>query len=506
MDQLNTEADLNNALAAQIAEFYDDPLGHVLFSYPWGEPGTTLEQWEGPKIWQQELLLDVADDVRDRGFNGVDPVNAIRYSTASGHGIGKSALVAWLIRWIMDTRPYAKGVVTANSVPQLRTKTWAELAKWHSMGITKHWWILTSGQQLQYYHRNAREQWRCDGQTSKEENSESFAGLHAANSTPFYIFDEASGIPEKIFEVREGGTTDGEPMIFDFGNPTRNTGAFYNNMKGARSRRYNTRSIDSRTVERTGQEELFRQWAEDWGENSDFFKVRVKGEFPDQGDLQFIPTSAFEDCVDLDVYASPSDALVMGVDVARFGSDRSVIWLRRGRDAESDNDWQNQIFQGLDTMQLSSRVAEIAAEKQPDTIFVDGGGVGGGVVDRLRQLGLDVMDINFQGKPTQHGYANLRAQMWGNLRNAMRTGIRLPNPLDHSMLKELQTDICGVEYGFNARNDIQLESKDDMKKRGLMSPDLGDALALTYVLPVLPNRPSFQGDAHEQGKDYDPFD
>ena len=127
-----------------MSEFYADPLGHVLFSYPWGLPGP-LEHRE-PDPWQVGYLVELGQEVKARGFNGVDAVEPIRFSTASGHGIGKSAMVSWIIKWTMDTRPFCKGVVTATTAPQLRAKTWAELAKWHGMSVTKEWFILTFGQ------------------------------------------------------------------------------------------------------------------------------------------------------------------------------------------------------------------------------------------------------------------------------------------------------------------------------------------------------------------------
>jgi hypothetical protein len=489
---------INRELITDIAQFYDDPLGHVMYSYPWNSG--QLAGRHGPQQWQKEFLLDVAEAVRASGFDGTTPVSPLQFSTASGHGIGKSALVAWLIRWIMDTRPFAKGVVTANTSDQLRTKTWAELAKWHYIGITRHWWSLNaSAGSMNYYHKDFREQWRCDAQTSREENSEAFAGLHAANSTPFFIFDEASGIPDKIFEVREGGLTDGEPMTFDFGNPTRNTGRFFQNMQGRFRGRFNRRYIDSRDVEQTNKE-LFETWLKDYGEDSDFFKVRVCGVFPDAGSLQLIPMSSYDDNVDLDTEVGPHDPLIMGVDVARFGDDSSVIWLRQGRDAESQNDFRKQIFPKLDTMQFAARIAEIARAKRPDAILIDGGGVGGGVVDRCRQLGLDIIEVNFGGKATQPGMANMRSQMWANLRDALLVGVRLPN------MEDLRTDLTSVEYGFNARSDLQLESKDSMKKRGLSSPDLADALALTYALPVHPKRAGYDGRQASDSGEYNPFD
>ena len=481
-------------LADMMAMFYDDPLGHVLFSYPWGSG--SLKGFEGPDDWARDFLIDVGNEVKDRGFDGYTAVAPIQFSTASGHGIGKSALTAWLIRWIMDTRPHCKGVVTANTAEQLRTKTWSELAKWHHMGITKHWYTLNAGAgSLSMYHNGHRETWRVDAQTCREENSESFAGLHAANSTPFYIFDEASAVPDKIFEVREGGLTDGEPMTFDFGNPTRNSGRFFENMQGRFRHRYKRRHIDSRSVRITNKA-LFDAWIEDYGIDSDFVKVRVLGQFPDAGDLQFVPASLVRQNILIDVVVSPHDPLIMGVDVARFGDDQSVIWLRQGRDAESQGSYK---YRGMDTMTLAARVVELANAKRVDAVFIDGGGVGGGVVDRCRQLGLDVIEVNFGGKATQPGLANMRAQMWYNMREALKAGVRLPNDED------LISDLTGLQYGYTLDNRIKLEAKEDAKKRGLSSPDPADALALTYCMPVAPTRMGYAGQQAGTARDYDPF-
>jgi hypothetical protein len=491
----NSQQEINAELSRQMAEFYADPLGHVLFSYPW--ESENLRGFPGPRTWQAGFLIEVGQEVEARGFDGINAVAPIMFSTSSGHGIGKSANVCFISRWILDTRPFSKGVVTANTGEQLRTKTWSELAKWHSMAITKHWWTLTSGSgSLSYYNKTYRERWRMDAFTSREENSEAFAGLHAANSTPFYIFDEASAVPNKIFEVREGGLTDGEPMTFDFGNPTRNTGRFHENMVGRFRHNFNRRSIDSRDVEGTNKE-LFEQWARDYGEDSDFFKVRVRGVFPVSGSLQFIPTDLYESNVERTVIVTPTDPVVVGVDVARFGDDQSVIHARHGRDHAVI---PTETYRELDTMSLAAKVSEFARAHKPDAIFIDGGGVGGGVVDRCRQLGLDVIEINFGGKATQRGYSNLRAQMWGNMRDALKDGVRLPQNDD------LRADLTSLEYGYNIRNDIQLERKEDMKARGLASPDLGDAYALTYVLPVAPNRAGYSGAQYDSAQsEYDPI-
>jgi hypothetical protein len=488
--------EVTDDITALMADCYADPLKHVMVSYPWGKG--TLIGFDGPLNWQRDFLIEVGVEVRKRGFDGIHAVDPIRFSTASGHGIGKSCLTAWLIRWIMDTRVDAVGTVTANTNIQLRTKTVSELSKWHMLGLTKHLWVLNAGGagSMNMYRVDRPKTWRVDAITSKEENSESFAGQHAINSTSFYIFDEASGIPDKVYEVRDGGLTDGEPMSFDFSNPTRNSGRFKENMEGRHRERYIRRQIDSRDVEITNKR-LFKQWIEDYGEDSDFVKVRILGQFPDASSLQFIPTSYYTKNVMLDVHITPTDPLVMGVDVARFGDDQSVIWVRQGRDCESQGVW---VYREVTTTHLAGEVARIAAEKSPDTIFIDGGGVGGGVVDRCRQIGLEVIEINFGEKATQPGAANMRAQCWINLKDALKDGIRLPEDAD------LRSDMTGVEYGYDARNNVLLEKKEDMKKRGLMSPDKCDALALTYALPVSPNRSGYSGQQFTKTQsDYDPF-
>ena len=484
-------------LADLMAECYADPLKHVLVSYPWGEPGTPLADRDGPDVWQREFLIELGNEVAARKFNGRDSVAPIQFSTASGHGIGKSCLCAWLIMWIRDTRPQSFGTITATTAEQLRSRTFAEASKWNDMSLTKHWFQLNAGSagSLNMYHKSDRT-WGCIGQTCQENNSEAFAGQHRDTSTSYYIFDEASGVPNSVFGVRQGGLVRGEPMTFDFGNPTRNSGRFFENMEGKFRHRYIRRSIDSRTVSITNKA-LFDEWEQDYGESSDFFKVRVRGLFPSSSEMQFIPRDDVDKGIGLDVSVTPADALVMGVDVARFGDDASVIYFRQGRDAESQG---LHIYRSMDTMTFASEVARLAAEKSPDAVLIDGGGVGGGVVDRCRQLALDVIEINFGARATQKGYANMRSQMWGNMRDALRDGIRLP---DHD---DLRSDLTSLEYGYNLRNDIQLERKSDAKKRGVASPDIGDALALTYALPVAPNRSGYDGGQYTSTQhDYEPL-
>ena len=479
-------------LARDLARFYADPLGFVLYAYPWDTDRSLQlvplpEPWSfvygcdfGPDAWACQLLEDIGAEVRARGFDGVNAVPPIQFAVSSGHGIGKSAMAAWLTHWIMSTRPHSKGVVTANTGEQLASKTWAGVASWVNRSVNKHWFTITTGKgAMRMVHRQHPESWRVDAQTSREENSESFAGLHAASSTPWYLFDEASAIPSKIWEVAEGGKTDGEPMHFAFGNPTRNTGAFAECF-GKSRHRWNTRQIDSRSVSITNKATL-QAWVDDYGDDSDFVRVRVRGIFPRASSMQFIGRDLVDGAMDREALVERfvGRTAAVGVDVARFGDDESVIATRVGRDGRSIAPKR---FRGLDTMTLAGRVAEHVEELRRLSLrvvlFIDGGGVGGGVVDRLRQMHFDPIEVQFGAAASNpRKWANKRAEMWGAVRDWLAIGC-LPRD------EVLATDLTGVEYGFRPDDTILLERKEDMKRRGLASPDTGDAYALTFAHPV----------------------
>lgn len=479
-------------LAQDMGRFFDDPLGFVMYAYDWdGDPSLQVvelvEPWAsrfnckyGPDQWACEYLDDIGRQVRENGFDGTKPVKPVRKAVSSGHGIGKSAFTAWITNWIMSTRPHCKGVVTANTGEQLASKTWAEIAKWTKRCVTGHWFNVTTGKgAMRMTSKQHPESWRVDAQTCREENSESFAGLHAASSSPFYIFDEASAVPDKIWEVAEGGLTDGEPFWFVFGNPTRNTGKFFECFNKQRHR-WDTKQIDSRQVQITNKDQI-QEWVDDYGEDSDFVRVRVRGVFPRASSLQFIPRDIVDDAMSRDMpeQGVKNRTAIVGVDVARFGGDQSVIRTRIGRDARSFKPIK---MQKIDTMQLASKIVEHVGFLRNAglrvVVFVDGGGVGGGVVDRLRQLRVDVIEVQFGGKADdERKYANKRAEMWARMKEWLEIGFLEKD-------EALVTDLTSVEYGFNVKDQILLESKESMKKRGLASPDDADALAVTFAYPV----------------------
>jgi hypothetical protein len=300
------------------------------------------------------------------------------------------------------------------------------------------------------------------------------------------LYDEGSAIPDIIYETSEGFMSDAdtERLWLVFGNPTRSIGRFRECFAGGRhAGSWISRQIDSRTVSFTNKDRL-QELEDAYGADSDYFRVRVKGEFPRVGAVEFISAALVADARTRDVDSHRFDPLIIGVDVARFGDDETVIVVRKGRDARSIPAIR---LRGLDTMQVASRVVEEAQRLRADGVFIDEGGVGGGVVDRCRQLGSlcsvcslaeNLIDMIFVTQGER--YANKRAEIWGSLRAWMSVGA-----IEDS--DDLRDQLVGPSYGFNARDEIQLERKEDMRKRGIPSPDWADALAITFAYSVVPN-------------------
>jgi hypothetical protein len=475
-----------------LASFSRDPLGFVMALFPWGT-GELADRY-GPEPWQKNLL--------ERIGKGLNPRTAILEAIASGHGVGKSALVAWVILWATTTAVDTRGVVTANTETQLKTKTWAELAKWFRLFLYRDLFKLEATC-LFAIEASRQKTWRVDMVAWSERNPEAFAGLHNQGRRVFMIYDEASAIPDLIFETSEGFLTDEdtERLWLICGNPTRASGRF---REAFESQRWHVTQVDAREVSFTNKQQI-AQWAEAYGDDSDFFRVRVKGVFPRVGSSEFIPSYLVNEARSRPAEAQAFDPCVMGCDIARFGDDETVIVIRKGRDARSIPATR---LRGADTMTVAARIVEVAQAYRCDAVFIDGTGVGGGVVDRCRQLRLDVIDVNFGSRPAvidplarAEKYANKRAEMWGALRAWLAVGAIEDVP-------ELGAQLVGPTYGYNAQDAIQLERKDDMRRRGVASPDWADALALTFAWPVAPNIGA-GGEGPQRSNietDYDPFD
>lgn len=491
----------HDELLLALVEYSSDPLGFVYFAFPWGEG--ELRGRQGPEPWQVKILTDLGEGL-------VTPEEAIQLARTSGHGIGKSALVAWIILWAISTFEDTKGVVTANTENQLKTKTWAEVAKWHRLFIGRHLFKLTATA-LFSADPDHEKTWRIDMVPWSERNTEAFAGLHNQGNRIIVVFDEASAIPDLIWEVTEGALTDRETEIIwcVFGNPTKNTGRFRECFKGGKfAHRWNSLAIDSRTISFTNKEQIQR-WIDDYGEDSDFVRVRVKGEFPRVDVSSFIPHHLAVDATLREVEPQFGETVVIGVDVGRFGDDPSVIYPRKGRDARS---LPIEVYHGIDTQELAGKVAAAYLRHHASAVMVDSGGVGGGVVDRLRVLRIPVLEVDFGSKPDEVNpddgarYANKRAEIWGALRSWLKGGA-IPATVPGTEIP-LIDELTAPSYTMTVREALQLESKKEMRARGVPSPNLADALACTFAYPVYAPRSRSEGIAREKParvEDYNPF-
>lgn len=456
-----------DALIEDVAGFTQDPLGYVRYAFDWGHGD--LKSHAGPRKWQAEKLQQIGEHLRS---GSKEP---LQIAVASGHGIGKSALIAMIANWGLSTFEDCRIVVTANTENQLRTKTWPEISKWARLAINSHWWNITATS-ITAKDRSHERSWRADAHPWSEHNTEAFAGLHNQGKRIIVIYDEASAIADKIWEVTEGALTDEDTEILwiAFGNPTKNTGRF-RECFGKFKHRWKTAQIDSRTVEGTNKAQL-QKWEEDWGEDSDFFRVRARGEFPNAASGQFIPSDVVAICRKYKAEGYQTLPKILSVDVARFGDDQTVIGLRQGRRYTILN-----TYRGLPVDQVAGRVSEYIDSERPAMTVVDGGGIGGGVIDVLRSRGYGrkLHEYNSGHKPDDTAkYLNKRAECWGEMRAWLTASAEIPDD------PELGDDLTNPEYFFTAKNQIQLESKDDMKSRGLSSPDKGDNLAMTFAVKV----------------------
>lgn len=445
-------------LAEEVAKYYDDPLGYIMFAFPWGTKDTILEDFSEPDEWQKEYLITLGKQISD------DPEGLKRFATASSHGVGKSALSSMIILWFMSTRYKANVVVTANTANQLYTKTFRELNVWRELAINGHWFEHTAQKMT---HISSKD-WICNAIPNNPQKPEAIAGTHGEHV--LVIFDEASAIDYTIYEAIYGAMSTARAIWLTFGNPTRSNGPFYDSFH-SQKHRWTTNHVDGRNSSLTNKA-LIEQFIEDYGIDSDIVKVRWLGEFPNASDDQLIPTSLIDEASSRTL--SPTHfsnyPIVFGVDVARSGSDESVIVRRQGPKCQVIGRYLN-----LDLMELSNKVVELYRSQRPDEIFVDATGLGAGVYDRLKELRIPVTEVNFGTQAVdKRSYAQTRSEIWGLMRDWLDGEVEIPP--DRDLIKQLKQQT----YGYNNRMQIQLVSKMHMKASGLDSPDIADALALTF--------------------------
>lgn len=457
----------------------DNPLAFVMFAYPWGVKGTPLEHFTGPRKWQREVLTAMAEHIKQNG--GKVDFDVLRLAVSSGRGIGKSALVSWITDWMLSTRIGSTTIISANSESQLRSITWAELTKWLAMSINSHWFEVSATRLMpakwltELVERDLKKgtrYWGVEGRLWSAENPDAYAGVHNFDGV-MVIFDEASGIDDSIWAVTSGFFTENTPNRFwlAFSNPRRNTGYFYEAFNSKRDF-WTTKIVDARTVEGTDKA-VYEQIIAEYGPDSSQAHVEVYGQFPNKGDDQFISIGVVDAAMKRQPYKDETAPIVIGVDPARFGADATVIAVRQGRDII-----KLIRHRGDDTMTVVGHVIDAIEEFKPTLVNIDEGGLGAGVVDRLKEQRYKIRGVNFGNKAKNPiMYGNKRAEIWGEMRDWLKSA-SVPND------RFLKSDLISPKMKPDSRGTIYLESKKDMKARGLASPDAADAIALTFAFPV----------------------
>ncbi|MDP3939773.1 MAG: hypothetical protein Q8R92_16775 [Deltaproteobacteria bacterium] len=464
----------------------DDLLAFVRYVYPWGKANTPLAGINGPRKWQAEDLDEISQHIKDnKGRLALDQLPEVfQKSTVSGRGPGKSAEVSWLVHWFATTRIGSTVIVTANGEPQLRSRTWPEVGKWHTLSINEHWfdYQATSLRPQAWFAEAVKRDLKIDtgyyyaqAQLWREEAPDAFAGAHNPHGL-MLLMDEASGIPPPIWTVCEGFFT--EPVLdrfwFVFSNGRRNSGAFYDTHHKF-ARMWRRRCLDARTVEGTDPNR-YQKIIDMHGPDSDEARVEVYGQFPNQGDMQFIPAEYVQGAREREVALDMGAALIMGVDLSRGRKDKSVIRFRKGRDGRS---LPPRRCMERDSVKLADWIAQAINDEDPDCVNIDGGDLGGAICDILKDKGYKVHEIMFGSASSDPQWDDKATEMWADMKGWLPSGAIDNDPA-------LERDLISREKRRvgKANERIKLESKEDLRERGLDSPDDGDALALTFATKV----------------------
>ena len=447
--------------------------------------------------WQQRKILEA---IADPGA---------KVTVRSGHGIGKSGAASGAILWFLETRDHPKIPCTSPTSSQLKDVLWAEIAKWIRRADTisarrgdhPRLWLsrMFKVTNDRIYDPSAKGEWFAVARTSGKDNPDALQGFHASDLEVsedgreavqlgdsdghiMFVVDEASGVFDEVFQVAEGALSSHGSRLLMLGNPTRNTGYFADSHKKNRGEftALHFRSSDSPLVAPDYRDKLVRKW----GEGSNIVRVRADGEFPRQDDDALIALEMAEQALDREPHRDAYADIRVGVDVARFGDDRTVYVVRQGADL-----LHIEVHAKEDTMTTAGRAKRLRKKYKARAIYPDVTGLGAGVADRLREVGEPVVEVNFAAKAPARRRGDDEAQgrkMRDYLWLEMADWVKNAEPSFHLVGRDLAEDLVGelvsVKYKIDSDGRVVVESKDDLKspKRLGFSPDIADALACTF--------------------------
>lgn len=418
----------------------------------------------GVRLWEkQEEVLRAVEHKR-------------RVAVKSGNGLGKDFTAAVAVLWYVHAHDPAIVLSTAPTFRQVRHVLWRQIHRLYRNASD-----TLGGTMLDTRWELAEDRYAMGLSAS---DADQFQGFHCENM--FVVVDEAEGVAEPIYEAVEAVMTSAHPTLLLIGNPTTTSGGFHRAFHRERGI-YETITMSALESPNVVANSIkipgltTPAWVEErramWGENSEMFRARVMGEFPDRGEDNLIAISDIDDATyppgEVPAATGGYEPVVIGVDVARFGVDRSVIMVRRG-DVVVDV----QVYHGFPTDATTGQVVVASRDHHPQQVNVDETGMGAGVVDPLRAQGFAVYGFNGSAAPLEEESvcANLRAEGYWTLARRFRDHrIRIPRDA------ELIAELASLRYRYNSRGKVLMESKDSMKSRGLPSPDKADALMLAFL-------------------------
>ena len=459
---------------------------------PFTDIGTAIDYYyDKPAAFFQDILFMDPDEWQEDVLD--DLARYPKVSVRSGQGVGKTALEAGAIIWFLTCRPYAKVIATAPTMQQLYDVLWAEVAKWLNQSLIKD---LLKWTKTKIYMVGDEERWFATAKTAtKPENMQGFHEDHM-----LIVVDEASGVADPIMEAILGTLSGFDNKLLMCGNPNKLEGVFYDSHNVDRDK-YKTHKVSSFDSTRTSKDNI-EMLLSKYGKESDVAKVRIYGDFPKGALDSLINMETVELAIESTILQSDIDKAQIfhiGVDVARFGDDSTILFPRIDNRAMEYNKYHKQ-----DTMETAGNVLMLAKDlmtKHPNlkkgVIKVDDTGVGGGVTDRLKEvvkeehLPYEIIPVNNGSSATDDYYFNLGTQLWGHLKEMLEENMT-NNLQDKEVILQLPNDpvlikqLSNRKYKITSRGKIHLESKDDMKKRGVGSPDVADAAVLAFYEPFKP--------------------
>lgn len=448
-----------------------------------------------PDDWQ----IDVAHDLRDYA----------RVSVKSGQGVGKTGVEATLLLWFLVCFPYSRIVATAPTKQQLHDVLWSEVDKW--MNNSPLLPLMVKWTKTYVYLRGYEKRWFAVARTATK--PENMQGFHEDNM--LFIVDEASGVADPIMEAITGTLSGENNKLLLMGNPTKTSGTFYDSHTADRAL-YRCHTVNSENSRRTNKDNIAAMKRK-YGENSNVVRVRVYGEFPEQEDDVFIPISFLEQSIKTEMSEATARAfgkyrdgagnlqpidvsgverIEIGCDVARFGDDKTCIGYRVNEVVQIYKK-----YNGKDTTWTTGTIAKLYKELKQRFQFkgqigvkVDDGGVGGGVVDQLRNLrksepavfgDMVILPVNFGVSIKHRYYADSTTYMMGVVRDLIAPYDNFGHPHTPEIVLPDDSDLIGQlscrKCEFLPNGKQKVESKQDMKDRGLSSPDEGDCILLVCL-------------------------